>query len=358
MGPLSWAPPGPCRFPFSWHSPPPSQGVDRAGRRVRQHGDQQGAGRTRGGQERGPGSGPGCSGQAAGEGRVSPAPVTWAAPRPAQFRERWHLRAPGQEEGGEGTPSPRKPRGRCQCRGQPLQLQGQGRRAAGESSPHLATARRRRGGAVAVLPAAPGRPRARAHAPSRQIPVLGPQGGRTRFRLGFTEGEAEAWQGALAEAADGARERQRGGGRSARGFLAQVARPSPPSLPLGVKGPRPGKPTAQVPPRREGAKALPPRTPPQGESCGAQSGGSLRVTIRAHTGRGARGDAALGLGTSSRCAGAPGRFKPGSQARPPAPTTPPRGGWTGPAPVDSHSSLSPRDLGTRGRSPSSLSRSV
>lgn len=106
MGPLSWAPPGPCRSPFSWHSPPPSQGVDRAGRRVRQHGGQQGAGRTRGGQERGPGSGPGCSGQAAGEGRVSPAPVTWAAPRPAQFRERWHLRAPGQEEGGEGTPPP------------------------------------------------------------------------------------------------------------------------------------------------------------------------------------------------------------------------------------------------------------
>lgn len=218
---------------------------------------------------------------------MSPAPVTWAAPRPAQFRERWHLRAPGQEEGGEGTPSPRKPRGRCQCRGQPLQLQGQGRRAAGESSPHLATARRRRGGAVAVLPAAPRRPRARAHAPSRQIPVLGPQGGRTLFRLGFTEGEAEAWQGALAEAADGARERQRGGGRSARGFLAQVARRSPPSLPLGVKRPRPGKPTAQVPPRREGARAPPPRTPPQGESCGAQSGGSPRASRSVRTQGGA-----------------------------------------------------------------------
>lgn len=92
-----------------------------------------------------------------------------------------------------------------------------------------------------------------------------------------------------------------------------------------------------------------------------KSRGSRRVKIRAHTGRGARGargDAELGPGTSSRCAAAPGRFKSsGSQAQPPAPIPLPStsGGWTGPVPVDSPSSLPPRDLGARGRSSSSLS---
>lgn len=129
--------------------------------------------------------------------------------------------------------------------------------------------------------------------------------------------------------------------------------------PAGRQRPQTREADSPGPPAAGGRQGSPTPDPaPGGVLRGTERRLSARVTIRAHTGRGARGDAALGLGTSSRCAGAPGRFKPGSQARPPAPTTPPRGGWTGPAPVDSHSSLSPRDLGTRGRSPSSLSLSV
>lgn len=91
---------------------------------------------------------------------------------------------------------------------------------------------------------------------------------------------------------------------------------------LGSRQPRPPR----------GGRAPRPRS--QGKSCGAQSQSSPRVKIRALTGRGARGAAARGLGASSRCAAAPGRFKPsGSQARPPAPSSP--SGWTGTVPVDS-----------------------
>lgn len=177
---------------------------------------------------------------------------------------------------------------------------------------------------------------------------------RTLCHLGFTEGETEAWKRALAEATGSAWERQLGGGAFSRGLPRAGRVPPTPSVPLGTKGPRAGKPTDGPGRPAAGGRHGPPA---RGRAAALDTSRSVRTQGGA---RGAhKGTRSWGRGPPRAVPpAAPGRFKSsGSQAQPPAPIPLPStpGGWTGPVPVDSPSSLPPRDLCARGRSSSSLS---